>query len=113
MPSVNRAVIAKEEKGGETTYQLCVEGNNFREVMATYGIDGTKTVSNNVVEVYNTLGIEAARYSLNLLLWLIRDSWAIFQGNYNDGNQNGDGKSRNECRLPAHDAVVCSDDSYW
>ncbi|ENN81759.1 hypothetical protein YQE_01852, partial [Dendroctonus ponderosae] len=64
LPSVNRAVIAKEEKGGETTYQLCVEGNNFREVMATYGIDGTKTVSNNVVEVYNTLGIEAARETI-------------------------------------------------
>lgn len=42
-------------------YNLCVEGDNLREVMATYGVDARKTFSNNIIEVYNTLGIEAAR----------------------------------------------------
>ncbi|KAF7263909.1 hypothetical protein GWI33_000924 [Rhynchophorus ferrugineus] len=64
LPSVNRAVIAREDRGNKTTYSLCVEGNNLREVMATYGVDGTKTVSNNVIEVYQTLGIEAARETI-------------------------------------------------
>ncbi|XP_066147818.1 DNA-directed RNA polymerase III subunit RPC1 [Euwallacea fornicatus] len=64
LPTVNRAVIAREDKHGKATYHLCVEGNNLREVMATYGIDGSKTVSNNVMEVYHTLGIEAARETI-------------------------------------------------
>lgn len=59
--SVNRAVIAREDVKGISTYHLCVEGDNLREVMATYGVKGTHTTSNNTVEVYNTLGIEAAR----------------------------------------------------
>jgi DNA-directed RNA polymerase III subunit RPC1 len=62
LPTVNRAVIAKEAKGGDTVYNLCVEGDNLREVIATYGVQGTKTVSNNIIEVANTLGIEAARF---------------------------------------------------
>ncbi|CAG9763359.1 unnamed protein product [Ceutorhynchus assimilis] len=64
LPTVNRAVIAREDKAGKSTYHLCVEGNNLREVMATYGVDGTRTISNNVIEVYNTLGIEAARETI-------------------------------------------------
>ncbi|XP_025836904.1 DNA-directed RNA polymerase III subunit RPC1 [Agrilus planipennis] len=64
LPTVNRAVIAREDKGGESYYNLCVEGDNLREVMATYGVDGHKTVSNNIMEVYHTLGIEAARQTI-------------------------------------------------
>ncbi|KAL1517105.1 hypothetical protein ABEB36_000913 [Hypothenemus hampei] len=64
LPTVNRAVIAREDRGGKTTYHLCVEGNNLREVMATYGVDGRKTFSNNIMEVYQTLGIEAARQTI-------------------------------------------------
>ena len=30
--------------------------------MATYGVKGTSTTSNNILEVYSTLGIEAAKY---------------------------------------------------
>ncbi|CAG9841200.1 unnamed protein product [Diabrotica balteata] len=64
LPTVNRAVIAREDKGGTPRYSLCVEGNNLREVMATYGVDGKKTISNNIMEVYHTLGIEAARETI-------------------------------------------------
>lgn len=46
---------------GVSTYHLCVEGDNLRDVMATYGVDGNHTGSNNTIEVFNTLGIEAAR----------------------------------------------------
>lgn len=61
LPTVNRAVIAREDKGSKTFYNLCVEGDNLREVMGTYGVNGNKTISNNIIEVYKTLGIEAAR----------------------------------------------------
>ncbi|KAF2885542.1 hypothetical protein ILUMI_20610 [Ignelater luminosus] len=64
LPTVNRAVIAREDKSGKSYYNLCVEGNNLREVMATYGVDGRKTVSNNIIEVFQTLGIEAARQTI-------------------------------------------------
>ncbi|XP_060520188.1 DNA-directed RNA polymerase III subunit RPC1 [Cylas formicarius] len=64
LPTVNRAVITREDKGSKTTYKLCVEGNNLQDVMATYGVDGKRTVSNNVMEVYQTLGIEAARETI-------------------------------------------------
>lgn len=32
-------------------YKLCVEGDGLRDVIATYGVDGTKTTSNNILEV--------------------------------------------------------------
>lgn len=64
LPTVNRAVIAREDKAGAAHYNLCVEGDNLREVMGTYGVDGNRTVSNNIMEVYNTLGIEAARETI-------------------------------------------------
>ena len=65
IPSVTRAIITVDEsasgKGGATKYKLLVEGDNLREVMATRGVLGPKTTSNNTVEVEKTLGIEAAR----------------------------------------------------
>lgn len=62
IPGVSRAVIAIDDKKG--TYKLCIEGTALREVMATYGIVGEKTKSNNICEVFNTLGIEAARTTI-------------------------------------------------
>lgn len=74
LPTVNRAVIAKEEKGGDPVYNLCVEGDNLREVIATYGIDGRHTVSNNIMEVYHTLGIEAARETITSEIKMVMEN---------------------------------------
>ena len=63
LPSVNRAVIHMVE-GGENKYELLVEGDNLQEVIATYGVDGVKCTSNNIYEVFKTLGIEAARITI-------------------------------------------------
>ncbi|XP_045502401.1 DNA-directed RNA polymerase III subunit RPC1 [Colias croceus] len=60
LPKVSRAVIACDDTGGKPRYKLCVEGEGLRDVIATYGVEGTKTTSNNILEVYQTLGIEAA-----------------------------------------------------
>ena len=65
LPSVNRAVIHIDDSNAEQTkYKLFVEGDNLREVLATPGVDGSKTTSNNTLEVAVTLGIEAARKTI-------------------------------------------------
>ena len=65
LPTVNRAIIHMDEtKSGGQTYKLYVEGDNLREVIATYGVDGRKCTSNNTLEVANTLGIEAAKKTI-------------------------------------------------
>ncbi|XP_013420118.1 DNA-directed RNA polymerase III subunit RPC1 isoform X2 [Lingula anatina] len=63
LKSVTRAVIHADEKKGEC-YKLLVEGDNLREVMATPGVKGPETYSNNTFEVEKTLGIEAARTTI-------------------------------------------------
>ena len=62
MLTVSRAVINIDDTRKPPRYYLLVEGDNMREVMATYGVKGTSTTSNNILEVYSTLGIEAAKY---------------------------------------------------
>lgn len=49
-------MIEHTKIGGEPGYRLVVEGDNLREVMATYGVKGASTTSNNTFEVYSTLG---------------------------------------------------------
>lgn len=49
-------MIEHTKIGGEPGYRLVVEGDNLREVMATYGVKGSSTTSNNTFEVYSTLG---------------------------------------------------------
>uniref|UniRef100_A0A6A7FQ94 DNA-directed RNA polymerase subunit n=2 Tax=Hirondellea gigas TaxID=1518452 RepID=A0A6A7FQ94_9CRUS len=69
LPTVSRAVVHQrplrpEDKDRSPVYELLVEGNNLREVIATYGVDGNKCRSNNILEMANTLGIEAARQTI-------------------------------------------------
>ena len=47
MPTVSRAVIHMDDSGGSNKYKLFVEGDNLREVLATPGVKGSKTTSNN------------------------------------------------------------------
>ncbi|KAK7603430.1 hypothetical protein V9T40_003429 [Parthenolecanium corni] len=61
---VNRAVIHEENDKGVTRYRLLVEGDNLRDVIATPGVLGKKCKSNNTYQVYTTLGIEAARETI-------------------------------------------------
>jgi len=65
LPTVSRAVMHLDEsKNGGKKYKLFVEGDNLREVIATRGVDGKHTTSNNTLEVAATLGIEAARKTI-------------------------------------------------
>ncbi|XP_049812819.1 DNA-directed RNA polymerase III subunit RPC1 [Schistocerca nitens] len=74
LPSVSRAVIHNDDSGGQTRYKLLVEGDNLREVMATHGVKGTRTTSNNIYEVYTTLGIEAARSTIMTEIKLVMEN---------------------------------------
>jgi DNA-directed RNA polymerase III subunit RPC1 len=58
--NIRRAAIRKEKD----KHYLMIEGEGLREVMATYGVMAERTISNNVMEVAATLGIEAARTTI-------------------------------------------------
>ncbi|MCI4384647.1 hypothetical protein PGIGA_G00041280 [Pangasianodon gigas] len=64
IPEVSRAVIHIDEQSGRQKFKLLVEGDNLRAVMATHGVNGNRTTSNNTYEVEKTLGIEAARTTI-------------------------------------------------
>lgn len=61
LPNISRAVINIKN---DNKKELLVEGYGLKDVMATDGVVGTKTVTNHVLEIYDTLGIEAARASI-------------------------------------------------
>ncbi|WP_457591650.1 DNA-directed RNA polymerase subunit A'' [Geoglobus sp.] len=54
---IRRVIIRRE--GDE--YVLYTEGSNLKKVMKEKGVDFTRTVTNNIYEIYEVLGIEAAR----------------------------------------------------
>ncbi|WPK24139.1 hypothetical protein PUMCH_001399 [Australozyma saopauloensis] len=58
---ISRAVINIRD---DNKKELLVEGYGLKEVMSTDGIVGTKTTTNHILEVYEVLGIEAARGSI-------------------------------------------------
>ncbi len=58
---IKRVVIRKEESG---EYVLYTEGSVLKEVLAIDGVDATRTRTNNVNEIFEVMGIEAARFAL-------------------------------------------------
>eukprot|EP00478_Filoreta_tenera_P002289 GABV01002358.1.p1 GENE.GABV01002358.1~~GABV01002358.1.p1 ORF type:complete len:194 (+),score=62.15 GABV01002358.1:35-616(+) len=60
LPSVVRAVINEDEKK-QGHYNLLVEGTGLLDVASCVGVVGTTTTTNNVIEAFETLGVEAAR----------------------------------------------------
>lgn len=57
---IERVVVRKE--GGE--YILYTEGSNLKDVFAIRGVDTTRTRTNNINEISQVLGIEAARNAI-------------------------------------------------
>lgn len=56
---IRRAVVRYDEKLGE--YKIITEGSNLVAALSTEGVDYRRTISNNIYEVAEVLGIEAAR----------------------------------------------------
>jgi DNA-directed RNA polymerase subunit A" len=62
VPNIPRVIIRKDETTGE--YVLYSEGSNLSEVFEIEGVDTTRTTTNNILEIQNVLGIEAARNAI-------------------------------------------------
>lgn len=61
LPNISRAVINVRDDGKK---ELLVEGYGLKDVLATDGIIATKTRTNHILEIFEVLGIEAARASI-------------------------------------------------
>jgi DNA-directed RNA polymerase subunit A" len=57
---INRVVVKME--GSE--YVIYTEGSNLADILQLRGVDQTRTVTNNINEIEDVLGIEAARNSI-------------------------------------------------
>ena len=60
IPGIDRVTVVKE---GEE-WKVQTSGSNLQKVRAIEGVDKTRTTTNNTFEIYQTLGIEAARQAL-------------------------------------------------
>ena len=79
LQNIKKAYIEKEFKDGKTTFKcIDTEGSNLLESFSIPEIDHNKTVTNNIIEIYDILGVEAAR---NVLFNEIRNVIS-FDGNY-------------------------------
>ena len=54
---IDRAIIREEPEG----FVIYTEGSNLAEVLKLEGVDSTRTTTNGIVEIFEVLGIEAAR----------------------------------------------------
>jgi len=66
IPNIERANVQKEETKGdeEPEYYLSTIGSNLSRVSDLEAIDRSRTYTNNIIEIYDYLGIEAARQSI-------------------------------------------------
>ena len=59
LKNIGKIIIRKEDE-----WIIHTEGSNLKEILKIDGIDNEKTTTNNIDEIYNVLGIEAARNSI-------------------------------------------------
>ena len=76
---IKRAVIQAEEKevNGEKVkeYYIVTEGSNLAEVLRVRGVDHRRTTTNNIHEIAQVLGIEAARNAIiNEIMKVLKDA---------------------------------------
>ncbi len=57
---IKRALIRREKE----EYVIYTEGSNLQEVLDIAGVDGARTTTNSVFEIYRVYGVEAARVAL-------------------------------------------------
>lgn len=66
-PDAQRAIMKKDDKkdsSGREPINIFVEGYGLKQCMNTPGVNGTRTMTNSVMEMKSVLGIEAARSSI-------------------------------------------------
>jgi len=57
---IKRAIIRKDTEG----YVIYTEGSNLQKILEVDGVDPTRTSTNSLMEIQDTLGIEAARVAI-------------------------------------------------
>ncbi|MAT49095.1 MAG: DNA-directed RNA polymerase subunit A'' [Euryarchaeota archaeon] len=62
IPNIERANVQRNDKTDE--FYISTIGSNLARVSEVEGIDRSKTYTNNIIEIYEYLGIEAARQSI-------------------------------------------------
>jgi len=73
IPQVKRALVTEEKIGDRSEWVIRTEGSNLSLTLETEGVDPTRTISNNMHEVAEVLGIEAARSII------IREATAVLE----------------------------------
>jgi len=61
---IDRVVIRKEEVADGEEFVLYTEGSAFGDVLDIEGVDASRTTCNNIHEIHDNLGIEAAREAI-------------------------------------------------
>ncbi len=63
---IRHAIVkpVKDDEGNIVEYMIMTEGSNLQAVLSVEGVDQTRTVTNNILEIYEVLGIEAARQAI-------------------------------------------------
>ncbi len=61
LDGIERAILRKQPNG---EYVIYTAGSNLREVLAEDKVDRTRTTTNSIQEIYDVLGVEAARNSI-------------------------------------------------
>ncbi|XP_055335459.1 DNA-directed RNA polymerase III subunit RPC1-like [Paramacrobiotus metropolitanus] len=62
LPTASRAVIHKQTE--DDGYRLLVDGTDLRAVLGLQGVNSNKTYTNNCMEIFRVLGVEAGRASI-------------------------------------------------
>lgn len=64
IPGIRRAIVKMGKLGDKEEWYIITEGSNMEAVMKVPGVDAKRVISNDIFEVYQVLGIEAARQVL-------------------------------------------------
>jgi DNA-directed RNA polymerase subunit A" len=64
IPGIRRAIVKRGKLGDKEEWYIITEGSNMEAVMKVPGVDAKRVISNDIFEVYQVLGIEAARQVL-------------------------------------------------
>jgi len=66
LKGVKHAIVkpVRNDKGELVEYVILTEGSNLQGVLSIPGVDATRTTTNNIQEIYEVLGIEAARAAI-------------------------------------------------
>ncbi|MEM4761915.1 MAG: DNA-directed RNA polymerase subunit A'', partial [Thermofilum sp.] len=66
LKGIRHAIVKpiRNERGELVEYVILTEGSNLQGVLSVPGVDATRTTTNNIQEIYEVLGIEAARAAI-------------------------------------------------